>query len=326
MGGCWPSRLRPAAATSDRTALLSEGRSASSAPAGVRRSIVRVHTSGPAVPDDASGNPDDAFVLARVHAARAKATAAATVASAPAPAPAPVPADLAPPPPPPPPPKDASVAAPAVCLAVMYKERAQQLVVSVVGARDLPAVALVRAVPDAYAKLYVLPDPDKRTKRKTRVATPASAAPTWNETFVFAVAAGDKDDRTLECSVWDAGLVGDHACLGRVAIPLSALSAASIRPTWWPLTLAPNTRTYGQPCTARARLFLCALAWARIQAGARMYMYVMEAHCFFVPVHVSADVWGAHAAWDCRLGGQGGGGGPSASDGGRGDHAQHLWP
>ena len=97
---------------------------------------------------------------------------------------------------------------------------------------------------DPYLKLYLLPDPDKETKRKTRIAR-KTLSPTFNETvspapltlalpphpspapqFCFTVPEGRLPRSGLQVSVWDASVLFAKRCLATTAISLHRLGAA----------------------------------------------------------------------------------------------------
>jgi len=77
---------------------------------------------------------------------------------------------------------------------------------------------------DPYVKLYLLPDTEKVTKKKTKVAR-KTLHPTYNEIFSYKVPKGDLACRSLQLSVWDASHLLTKHCLAVTAIELGMLQS-----------------------------------------------------------------------------------------------------
>ena len=78
-------------------------------------------------------------------------------------------------------------------LALRYESKNETLHVMVKDARDLPSREKGRTA--TYVKLYLLPDPKKKTKKKKKLSERAST-PAWEETFAFKVPAAEYASRS----------------------------------------------------------------------------------------------------------------------------------
>ncbi|KAM8795937.1 phosphatidylinositol 4-phosphate 3-kinase C2 domain-containing subunit beta [Eudromia elegans] len=89
--------------------------------------------------------------------------------------------------------------------------------------------------PDPYVKTYLLPDPQKTTKRKTKVAR-KTCNPTYNEMLVYdGVPKGDVQQRELRLSVLSEEGFWENILLGEVAIKLRELDLARENTAWFAL-------------------------------------------------------------------------------------------
>jgi len=137
---------------------------------------------------------------------------------------------------------EAADAVPALCLTLRYDERTQMLHVGVGAARHLPATQVLRGGVDAYVKVYVLPDPTKATKQKTRIIR-GTVAPIFDELFTIHVPAVSLETRTLEASLCHESTLTTHRMIGRVRLPLTNITDDKALPTWYPLELNHTVRT-----------------------------------------------------------------------------------
>eukprot|EP00117_Sycon_ciliatum_P042199 scpid14506/ scgid4649/ Phosphatidylinositol 4-phosphate 3-kinase C2 domain-containing subunit alpha; Phosphoinositide 3-kinase-C2-alpha len=96
-------------------------------------------------------------------------------------------------------------------LSITYKMRAQKLIV-VVGHGKQLARTVSGTLPDPYVKLYMIPDPLKSSKKKTRVMK-NTQHPTFNESFSFDLSSFSKvslQDRQLQVTVWHHETLSKH--------------------------------------------------------------------------------------------------------------------
>ncbi|KAK3101653.1 hypothetical protein FSP39_005228 [Pinctada imbricata] len=90
------------------------------------------------------------------------------------------------------------------------------------------------ALPSPYVKTYLLPDPDKQTKRKTKIIK-HSTHPTYNEIIEYKLSLDEIRTRTLQVSVWDHDMLKENNCLGAVYIKLRELDLSKEVTQWYKL-------------------------------------------------------------------------------------------
>uniref|UniRef100_A0A8C0GS11 Phosphatidylinositol-4-phosphate 3-kinase catalytic subunit type 2 beta n=1 Tax=Chelonoidis abingdonii TaxID=106734 RepID=A0A8C0GS11_CHEAB len=89
--------------------------------------------------------------------------------------------------------------------------------------------------PDPYVKIYLLPDPQKTTKRKTKVAR-KTCNPTYNEMLVYdGIPKGDLQQRELRLSVLSEESFWENILLGEVCIKLRDLDLTQEKMGWFEL-------------------------------------------------------------------------------------------
>uniref|UniRef100_A0A7N8YFI5 Phosphatidylinositol-4-phosphate 3-kinase, catalytic subunit type 2 beta n=1 Tax=Mastacembelus armatus TaxID=205130 RepID=A0A7N8YFI5_9TELE len=106
-----------------------------------------------------------------------------------------------------------------VKLSISYKN--DKLFIMVMHIRGLPLQD--GTDPDPYVKLYLLPDPQKTSKRKTKAAR-RTCNPTYNEMLVYErIPRGDLDQRVIHLRVLGDGAFWENTVLGETFIPLKRL-------------------------------------------------------------------------------------------------------
>uniref|UniRef100_A0A8C8SBV1 Phosphatidylinositol-4-phosphate 3-kinase catalytic subunit type 2 beta n=1 Tax=Pelusios castaneus TaxID=367368 RepID=A0A8C8SBV1_9SAUR len=89
--------------------------------------------------------------------------------------------------------------------------------------------------PDPYVKIYLLPDPQKTTKRKTKVAR-KTCNPTYNEMLVYdGIPKGDLQQRELRLSVLSEEGFWENILLGEACIKLRDLDLTREKMGWFEL-------------------------------------------------------------------------------------------
>ncbi|CAL1535122.1 unnamed protein product [Lymnaea stagnalis] len=112
-------------------------------------------------------------------------------------------------------------------LSIQYKREALQVMVNhVKGLVETPEA------PSPYVKTYLLPDPDKQTKLKTKIAK-NTGHPTFNELLQYQLPEQDIKRRILQVTVWDSGMLKkENNFLGAVYIKLMALDLSKENICW----------------------------------------------------------------------------------------------
>lgn len=93
--------------------------------------------------------------------------------------------------------------------------------------------------PHPYVKTYLLPDPIKSTKRKTKTAK-STFNPTYNEMLLYKMPASELRRRTLQVSVWSDGVMRENLFLGQVNIPIAQLDLSKETSRWYALAALPD--------------------------------------------------------------------------------------
>ncbi|XP_068125716.1 phosphatidylinositol 4-phosphate 3-kinase C2 domain-containing subunit beta [Hyperolius riggenbachi] len=118
-----------------------------------------------------------------------------------------------------------------VKLSISYKN--DQLFIMVMHIRSLPLQD--NNEPNPYAKIYLLPDPQKTTKRKTKVAK-KTCNPTYNEMLVYdGIPKGDLKQREIWLSVLSEEGFWENILLGEVIIRLRDLDLSQEKTHWFKL-------------------------------------------------------------------------------------------
>ncbi|XP_054714690.1 phosphatidylinositol 4-phosphate 3-kinase C2 domain-containing subunit alpha-like [Uloborus diversus] len=114
-------------------------------------------------------------------------------------------------------------------LSIVYKNNS--LFIMVMHAKNLSSSK--GRDPDPYVKTYLLPDTNKSTKRKTKIAS-KNCHPTFMEMIVYNLPLDVVQHKALHVSIWDYDRVQENEFLGAALIPLSGnLSKEIVQ--WYPL-------------------------------------------------------------------------------------------
>jgi hypothetical protein len=134
-----------------------------------------------------------------------------------------------------------------ITLNVFYMVATNTVHVEIEDVKDLPALGNLLGEPttDSYVKIYLRPDPEKTTKRKTKVVT-KSLNPSFKEAFEYKVPIAELGTKELEIGVWGKGSasvggMGLGVSLGYVFFKGSAVQQVSgaTKPTAQVYQLAP---------------------------------------------------------------------------------------
>ncbi|XP_078031888.1 regulating synaptic membrane exocytosis protein 2-like isoform X13 [Epinephelus lanceolatus] len=142
---------------------------------------------------------------------------------------------------------------PRIQVKLWYDKVGHQLIVTVLGAKELPVRDDGRPR-NPYVKIYFLPDRSDKSKRRTKTVK-KSVEPRWNQTFMYSpVHRREFRERMLELTVWDQARVREEESqfLGEVLIELES-ALLDDQPHWYKLQLhdvssvpLPNASPYLQ--------------------------------------------------------------------------------
>ncbi|XP_067112343.1 regulating synaptic membrane exocytosis protein 2-like [Osmerus mordax] len=110
---------------------------------------------------------------------------------------------------------------PRVQVKLWYDKVGHQLIVTILGAKDLLAREDGRPL-NPYVKIYFLPDRSDKSKRRTKTVK-KSVEPKWNQTFMYTpVHRREFRERMLEITLWDQARVREEESdfLGEILIEL----------------------------------------------------------------------------------------------------------
>ncbi|CAB3258183.1 unnamed protein product [Arctia plantaginis] len=93
--------------------------------------------------------------------------------------------------------------------------------------------------PNPYVKVYLVPDPTKETKRKTRVLK-RNSHPSFMEMLEYRLPLDVIKNRCLQATVWNYDSLQENQFLGGVVIPLSSLRLREETVAWYPLEYIPR--------------------------------------------------------------------------------------
>ncbi|XP_073668826.1 regulating synaptic membrane exocytosis protein 2 isoform X1 [Paramisgurnus dabryanus] len=124
---------------------------------------------------------------------------------------------------------------PRVQVKLWYDKVGHQLIVTILGAKDLPAREDGRPR-NPYVKIYFLPDRSDKSKRRTKTVK-KSLEPKWNQTFMYSpVHRREFRERMLEITLWDQARVREEESefLGEILIELET-ALLDDQPHWYKL-------------------------------------------------------------------------------------------
>lgn len=104
------------------------------------------------------------------------------------------------------------------------------LVVMVMHVKDLGQTSSGE-LPSPYVKLYLLPDPMKMTKRKTKI-TKNTSHPTYNEMLIYRIPLDQASQKVLQVTVWSYDGLKENEFLGGVHIRLSEIDLSRESVGW----------------------------------------------------------------------------------------------
>lgn len=117
---------------------------------------------------------------------------------------------------------------------LLVRHEREALRVMVMHAKEL-SPRNTTSLADPYVKLYLLPDPIKATKLKTKIAR-KTLNPTFNETLLYSMPEMEVRQRHLQVTVLDHDYVGENEFLGGVLIDLSQAELKTSVARWYALT------------------------------------------------------------------------------------------
>ncbi|XP_073782784.1 regulating synaptic membrane exocytosis protein 2 isoform X34 [Danio rerio] len=124
---------------------------------------------------------------------------------------------------------------PRVQVKLWYDKVGHQLIVTILGAKDLPSREDGRPR-NPYVKIYFLPDRSDKSKRRTKTVK-KSLEPKWNQTFMYSpVHRREFRERMLEITLWDQARVREEESefLGEILIELET-ALVDDEPHWYKL-------------------------------------------------------------------------------------------
>uniref|UniRef100_A0A8C2B6W5 Regulating synaptic membrane exocytosis 2 n=1 Tax=Cyprinus carpio TaxID=7962 RepID=A0A8C2B6W5_CYPCA len=124
---------------------------------------------------------------------------------------------------------------PRVQVKLWYDKGGHQLIVTILGAKDLPSREDGRPR-NPYVKIYFLPDRSDKSKRRTKTVK-KSLEPKWSQTFMYSpVHRREFRERMLEITLWDQARVREEESefLGEILIELET-ALLDDQPHWYKL-------------------------------------------------------------------------------------------
>ncbi|XP_034372290.1 regulating synaptic membrane exocytosis protein 2 isoform X49 [Arvicanthis niloticus] len=124
---------------------------------------------------------------------------------------------------------------PRVQIKLWFDKVGHQLIVTILGAKDLPSREDGRPR-NPYVKIYFLPDRSDKNKRRTKTVK-KTLEPKWNQTFIYSpVHRREFRERMLEITLWDQARVREEESefLGEILIELET-ALVDDEPHWYRL-------------------------------------------------------------------------------------------
>ncbi|XP_034748716.1 regulating synaptic membrane exocytosis protein 2 [Etheostoma cragini] len=130
---------------------------------------------------------------------------------------------------------------PRIQMKLWYDKVGHQLIVTVLGAKELPVRDDGRPR-NPYVYIYFLPDRSDKSKRRTKTVK-KSLEPRWNQTFMYSpVPQREFRERMLELTVWDQARVREeeNQFLGEVLVEMES-ALLDDQPHWYKLQLQDSS-------------------------------------------------------------------------------------
>ncbi|XDB57021.1 PREDICTED: regulating synaptic membrane exocytosis protein 2 [Capra hircus] len=158
---------------------------------------------------------------------------------------------------------------PRVQIKLWFDKVGHQLIVTILGAKDLPSREDGRPR-NPYVKIYFLPDRSDKNKRRTKTVK-KTLEPKWNQTFIYSpVHRREFRERMLEITLWDQARVREEESefLGEILIELET-ALLDDEPHWYklqthdvsslplphPSPYMPRRQLHGESPTRRLQIY-----------------------------------------------------------------------
>uniref|UniRef100_A0A7M5UU22 Uncharacterized protein n=1 Tax=Clytia hemisphaerica TaxID=252671 RepID=A0A7M5UU22_9CNID len=121
---------------------------------------------------------------------------------------------------------------------VKYDDLSGIFSINIEKAKGLAAVDAKKMTSDPYVKVYLLPDKNKTSKKKT-MHRRKTINPIWNETIKYKLSKEDLLQKTLQLTIWNHDRLGKNDCLGEVQLNMKQYANTNKlneeQPVWYTL-------------------------------------------------------------------------------------------